>query len=147
MRNGSGRLVRTAAAQMNGQENAPPLPKPDAPTLRATDSPFAINWLGAAVGRAYDVERADSASGPWKVVGRDISDGVNEWNPQTMDLFRDDYRSLQLGNTYYYRVIAKNESGSSAPSNVISVKHTQANQAPVVALAETLTTSQIRARS
>ena len=59
-----------------------------------------------------------------------------------MDLFRDDYRSLRLGNTYYYRVIAKNESGSSSPSNVISVKHTQANQAPVVALAETLTTSQ-----
>jgi fibronectin type 3 domain-containing protein len=76
------------------------------------------------------------------VVGRDISDGVNEWNPQTMDLFRDDYRSLRLGNTYYYRVIAKNESGSSSPSNVISVKHTQANQAPVVTLAETLTTSQ-----
>ena len=45
-------------------------------------------------------------------MGRDISDGVNEWNPQTMDLFRDDYRSLRLGNTYYYRVIAKNESGS-----------------------------------
>ncbi|SBM26851.1 endo-b1%2C4-mannanase 5C [Klebsiella oxytoca] len=135
-------LVRTAAAQMNGQEKAPPLPKPDAPKLRATDSPFAINWLGAAVGRAYDVERADSASGPWKIVGRDISDGVNEWNPQTMDLFRDDYRSLQLGNTYYYRVIAKNESGSSSPSNVISVKHTQANQAPEVTLVETLTTSQ-----
>ncbi|MGM1332258.1 CBM35 domain-containing protein, partial [Klebsiella michiganensis] len=82
----------------------------------------------------------DSPSGPWKVVGRDIADGVNEWNPQTMDLFRDDYRSLRLGNTYYYRVIAKNESGSSSPSNVISVKHTQANKAPVVALAETLTT-------
>ena len=39
-------LERTAAAQMNGQEKAPPLPKPDAPTLQPTDSPFAINWLG-----------------------------------------------------------------------------------------------------
>jgi hypothetical protein len=35
-----------------------------------------------------------------------ISDGVNEWNPATMNLFHDDC-SLQLGTTYYYRVIAK----------------------------------------
>jgi hypothetical protein len=34
--------------------------------------------------------------------------------PGKMDLFRDDYRSLQLGKTYYYRVIAKNESGASS---------------------------------
>ncbi|OMP94962.1 CBM35 domain-containing protein [Raoultella terrigena] len=137
-------LVRTASAQMAGQESAPPLPKPDAPKLRETDSPFAINWMGAAVGRAYDVERAGSAKGPWKVVGSDISDGVNEWDPLTMNLFRDSYRTLQLGHTYFYRVVAKNESGTSAPSNVISVKHTQENQPPVVDLPESLTTTQER---
>ncbi|WP_434644351.1 CBM35 domain-containing protein [Klebsiella sp. I138] len=135
-------LVRTAAAQMDGKEKAPALPKPDAPTLRETTSPFAINWMGAAVGRAYDVERATSAKGPWTTVGRDISDGVNEWDPASMTLFRDDYRSLQLNKTYYYRAIAKNESGSSAPSNVIRVTHTQKNQPPVITLAETLTTTQ-----
>ena len=137
-------LVRTASAQMAGQESAPPLPKPDAPKLRETDSPFAINWMGAAVGRAYDVERAGSVQGPWKVVGSDISDGVNEWDPLTMNLFRDSYRTLQLGHTYFYRVVAKNESGTSAPSNVISVKHTQENQPPVVDLPEALTTTQDR---
>ncbi|MEF3099909.1 CBM35 domain-containing protein [Raoultella terrigena] len=137
-------LVRTASAQMAGQESAPPLPKPDAPKLRETDSPFAINWMGAAVGRAYDVERAGSTQGPWKVVGSDISDGVNEWDPLTMNLFRDSYRTLQLGHTYFYRVVAKNESGTSAPSNVISVKHTQENQPPVVDLPEALTTTQDR---
>lgn len=100
-------LVRTAAAQMAGQQTMAPLPKPDAPLLRETTSPFAINWMGAAVGRSYDVERAASPTGPWTVVGRDISDGVNEWNPETMVLFRDDYRQLQLGHTYYYRVTAK----------------------------------------
>lgn len=63
--------------------------------------------MGAAVGRSYDVERAASPTGPWTVVGWDISDGVNEWNPETMVLFRDDYRQLQLGHTYYYRVTAK----------------------------------------
>ncbi len=121
-------LVRTAAAQMAGQQTMAPLPKPDAPLLRETTSPFAINWMGAAVGRSYDVERAASPTGPWTVVGRDISDGVNEWNPETMVLFRDDYRQLQLGHTYYYRVTAKNESGRSAPSNVISVQHSEENQ-------------------
>ncbi|STS84661.1 endo-b1,4-mannanase 5C [Klebsiella pneumoniae] len=45
-----------------------PLPKPDAPLLRETTSPFAINWMGAAVGRSYDVERAASPTGPWTVV-------------------------------------------------------------------------------
>ncbi|MFS2225092.1 CBM35 domain-containing protein [Pantoea sp. B65] len=135
-------LVRDAAAQMNGQEKTPPLPAPDAPKLRETHSPFAINWMGAAVGRRYDVERATSPTGPWKVVGGDLSDGIQEWNPATMDLFRDDYASLTLGKTYYYRVIAKNESGISAPSNVISVAHTQNNQAPVIELKATTTTTQ-----
>lgn len=135
-------LVRNASAQMAGLSAAPALPVPEAPKLRATDSPFAINWMGAPVGRYYDIERATSAKGPWKVVGKDVSDGVNEWDPSKMALFRDDYSSLQLGKTYYYRVIAKNESGASAPSNVISVKHTQENLAPVVTLGAALTTTQ-----
>ncbi|MCL6746952.1 CBM35 domain-containing protein [Kosakonia sp. R1.Fl] len=135
-------LVRKASAQLAGSDKVPPLPVPDAPRLRETDSPFAINWMGSPVGRYYDVERATSASGPWALAGKDISDGVNEWDPATMDLFRDDYRSLQLGKTYYYRVIAKNESGASAPSNVISVQHHQQNNAPVVTVSEPLTTTQ-----
>ncbi|STW12688.1 endo-b1,4-mannanase 5C [Klebsiella pneumoniae subsp. rhinoscleromatis] len=45
-------LVRTAAAQMAGQQTMAPLPKPDAPLLRETTSPFAINWMGAAVDAA-----------------------------------------------------------------------------------------------
>lgn len=46
---------------------------------------------------------------------------------------RDDYRQLQLGHTYYYRVTAKNER-SFGPSNVISVQHSEENQPPVVTL-------------
>lgn len=134
-------LVRNASAQMAGLEKVPALPVPEAPKLRASDSPFAINWMGAPVGRTYDIERATSAKGPWTVVGHDVSDGMNEWDPAKMDLFRDDYRSLQLGKTYYYRVIAKNESGVSSPSNVISIKHSQKNHAPQITLSEALTTT------
>ncbi len=102
--------MRTAAAQMAGQQTMAPLPSRTR-TLRETTSPFAINWMGAAVGRSgfHDVGTYASPTGPWTVVGQDISDGVNEWNPETMVLFRDDYRQLQLGHTYYYRVTAKNE--------------------------------------
>ncbi len=135
-------LVRTASAQMSGLDKAPPLPVPDAPQLHASQSPFAINWMGAAVGRSYDVERADSENGPWKVVGHDISDGIQAWDPAKMDLFRDDYSTLTLGKTYYYRVVAKNESGKSAPSNVISITHHQKNQAPVIELNDKATTTQ-----
>ncbi|HEI8866332.1 TPA: beta-1,4 mannanase [Serratia odorifera] len=135
-------LVRHAAAQLDGQQKVPPLPLPEAPKLRNSQSPFAINWMGAAVGRSYDVERATSATGPWQVVGHDIADGAQEWNPATMDLFKDDYTTLQLGKTYYYRVIAKNESGKSPPSNVIGITHHQKNLAPVITLNATATSAQ-----
>ncbi|PSW22200.1 beta-1,4 mannanase [Photobacterium sanctipauli] len=134
-------LVRLAAAQMDGQETVPALPVPESPVLRETSSPFAINWMGAPVGRYYDVERATNISGPWQTVGENISDGINEWDPATMDLFSDDYHSLQLGETYFYRVIAKNESGESSPSNVITVKHSQANQAPAITMDKQLSTT------
>lgn len=134
-------LVRTASAQMAGLSQAPALPVPEAPKLRESNSPFAINWMGSPVGRYYDVERATQPHGPWTRVGQDISDGKNEWDPAKMDLFRDDYRSLTLGQTYYYRVIAKNESGQSAPSNVIRLEHTQKNLPPVITLQDALSTT------
>ncbi len=134
-------LVRTAAAQMAGLSKVPDLPVPEAPRLRESDSPFAINWMGSPVGRYYDVERAVQPQGPWTRVGKDISDGKNEWDPSKMSLFRDNYRSLTLGQTYYYRVIAKNESGQSAPSNVIRLKHMQKNLPPVFTLQDMLSTT------
>ena len=115
-------LVRKAQAQMNGQPKAPPLPIPEAPVLRDIEDPTkAINWMGSPVGRFYRIERATSAKGPWKVIGDNISDGIQEFNPSTDVLFKDDGK-LKKGKTYYYRVIAKNESGESVASNVVSVK-------------------------
>lgn len=114
-------LVRLASAQMNGLDHVPPLPTPEAPKLRQTQTPLAINWLGASVGRSYDVQRATSQQGPWHVVGKDISDGMNLWDPSKQSLFQDNPATLTAGKTYYYRVIAKNESGISVPSNVISI--------------------------
>lgn len=114
-------LVRKAQAQMAGLPAAPPLPAPDAPILRPIVDPAkAINWMGAPLGRAYRVERALSEKGPWKILGDNISDGLQGFNPKEQALFQDK-DSLKPGEIVYYRVIAKNESGESAPSNVVSV--------------------------
>lgn len=43
-------LVRTASAQMAGLSQAPALPVPEAPKLRESNSPFAINWMGSPSG-------------------------------------------------------------------------------------------------
>lgn len=114
-------LVREAQAQMDGQATAPPLPAPEPPVLHAITNPAErIHWMGAPLGRFYRIERATDLKGPWQVVGDDVSDGRNEFNPEVDVLFRD-AEPLWPGQTYYYRVIAKNESGESAPSNVVAV--------------------------
>ncbi|MBW8189752.1 beta-mannanase man5E [Neiella marina] len=110
-------LVRKAMAQMDGDESMAPLPAPQPPTLRVIETPNNIRWLGAPVARWYRFERATKPIGPWQVIGEGISDGRNRFDPASDVLFADPH-ARQSGQTYYYRVIAFNESGNSAPSNV-----------------------------
>lgn len=110
-------LVRKAIAQMNGDDDIQPLQKPQAPVLRAIETPNNLKWLGAPVGRWYRFERATNEAGPWQVIGDGISDGRNRFDPATDVLFADPV-PRQSGQTYYYRVTAFNESGQSKPSNV-----------------------------
>ncbi len=65
--------------------------------------------MGAA---GYNVERAPKRSGPWKVVGNGIDESAVQYYP----LFADE--SVPRGE-WFYRVVAKNESGVSKPSNVV----------------------------
>ncbi|WP_020209899.1 cellulase family glycosylhydrolase [Gilvimarinus chinensis] len=114
-------LVRKAQAQMAGLEAVPALPAPEAPILRAIVDPRErINFMGAPLGRFYRVERAISQDGPWQVVADNVSDGVQEYRPQQQAIFKDT-SDLTPGQMYFYRVIARNESGESAPSNVRQV--------------------------
>lgn len=125
-------LVRTAQAQMLGQSKPPPLPIPEAPILRPIKGNLVINWMGAPVGRYYRIEQSEKAPAwqiwkrwmPWEVIGDDISDGMNEYNPAVHDLFVSE--ELPAGN-YRFRVYAKNESGVSKPSNIeyLQVKKSQ----------------------
>ncbi|KXI27786.1 glycoside hydrolase 5 family protein [Paraglaciecola hydrolytica] len=114
-------LVRLAQAQMRGLTKAPALPVPEAPVLRPINSLYNIQWLGAPLGQSYRIERSIKAEGPWQVIGDNISDGKQAFDPAKDSLFADK-SSLQTGQSYYYRVIALNVSGESAPSNIQSFK-------------------------
>ena len=114
-------LVRKAQAQMAGFDSALPLPAPEPPVLRAIADPrVRIDFMGAPLGRRYRIERATNMAGPWKVIGDNISDGLQEYRPYEQALFRDT-GALVPGQMYYYRVIAINESGESDPSNIAQV--------------------------
>ena len=105
-------LVRERAFAIQGL-TAPPLPKPQAPRLLSVTEGGQMTWQGAVGASSYDVERSEMSRGPWVVVGTDVSDAQVQYRP----LFADE--SVRPGETYFYRVIARNPSGASEPSNVV----------------------------
>ena len=104
-------LVRSNAYEIRGL-TPPPIPAPAPPKLLPITDPGAISWQGSVGAASYNVERAPKRNGPWKVIG----DGIDESSVQYYPLFADE--SVPAGE-WFYRVIAKNESGVSKPSNVI----------------------------
>ena len=86
---------------------------PQAPYLLPIKNSAHISWQGASGASYYRLERALSTDGPWKTAGNNISDASLAYEP----LFND--RNAPLGDKYYYRVFAVNNSGESPPSNII----------------------------
>jgi len=113
-------LVRLAQAQMDGLDSAPPLAIPEPPRFRAISKDRKFSWMGSPLGRNYTIERKLSSSKNWKIIAENISDGKNRFDPKVDVLFQDK-DSLVDGERYDYRIIAVNESGKSAPSNVLSL--------------------------
>ncbi len=89
----------------------PAIPVPAPPMLLPIARASAITWRGSVGAACYDVERAVAASGPWTVAG----EGVDESSVQYRPLFADEQAP---SGTWFYRVRARNASGTSAPSNV-----------------------------
>jgi len=104
-------LVREAAWRIQGVP-PPETEPPAAPVLLPVRSASAISWQGSAGAASYEVERSKHADGPWEVVGTDVSDADVQCRP----LFSDRY--ALPGETWFYRVRARNAAGSSPPSNV-----------------------------
>lgn len=106
------KVMRQKAFTIQGL-TVPDLPIPEAPTMLPAEDVAKLSWQGSTSASEYNVERATSKEGPWVVVGRDISDASTAYRP----LFHD--QSAEIGQSYFYRVRAKNGSGISAPSNII----------------------------
>lgn len=95
----------------------PPLPAPtDAPYLYGNlrNDAIALKWRCSSGARYYRVERATSSKGPWIGISGDLDISYSLY---FYPMFADSCVIPDL--SYYYRVIGKNESGFSPPSNVI----------------------------
>ena len=105
--------LRDSAYRISG-EATPPWPAPDdVPLLFETGTTTAINWRGVTGAPWYDIERSESADGPWVVVMRDLSDERENYDSLFSDV------TAEVGKDYYYRVAAKNVGGTSGWSNVV----------------------------
>ena len=106
------KVMQNKAFEIQGKK-VPPVEKPQKPFLLNITDPAHISWQGSVGATAYDVERSVSAKGPWQVAGYNVNDAEAQYT----SLFNDD--KTEIGKKYYYRVIAKNSAGSSAPSNIV----------------------------
>jgi hypothetical protein len=106
------RVMRTKAFEVQGLK-VPNMEMPLAPGLLPMTSVAEISWQGSVGASNYDVERAEASAGPWSVVGKDVDDTWVRYRP----LFSDS--TAQQGESYYYRVRAKNTAGISVPSNIV----------------------------
>lgn len=104
--------LRNAAFKIQGMPIAAE-PPPDAPELLPIGEVPLLTWRGSAGASGYDVERAPAATGPWRRVAENVSDADIAYRP----LFSD--TTARPGETWHYRVLARNAAGSSKPSNVV----------------------------
>jgi mannan endo-1,4-beta-mannosidase len=106
------KLVRAKAFEIQSKP-VPPLKAPAAPDwLSVTDGGVA-SWRGAVGAASYDLQRADQAGGPWRTVVWQVTDDATQYRPLAVDEF------TQVGQPYFYRLIAQNEAGASPPSPVV----------------------------
>jgi hypothetical protein len=91
----------------------PPLEAPAPPRLLPIADVSRISWQGAVGASAYVVERSTGEDGPWEVLADDVSDASDPYEALFHDV------SAVTGESYHYRVRARNVAGVSAPSNVV----------------------------
>jgi hypothetical protein len=117
------RMMREKAHEIRGQQ-PPPLPVPAPPQLLPIARVRAISWQGSAGADSYEVWRAEEPVKPWQKIADSITDADVQYRP----LFND--RTAEPGRSYSYRIVARNSSGESEPSNVVG---------PITAVCRTLT--------
>src|SRR5262249_43953354 len=95
----------------------PPAP----PKLLMVNSAGAISWQGSVSASDYNVERALKQDGPWSSIATGSDDASMPYRPLLID------PDALPGHSYFYRVLAHNHAGTSAPSNVLGPVRISAN--------------------
>ena len=126
-------LIKKAAYEINGMNMPDILPPDAAPLLLPIESISDIRWRGVTGASGYDIERTDNLKGKWVVIGKNISDSVFDVDFMRQMNVTDPYdgskktinvrvmftdQTAVEGRTYYYRVKAVNDAGSSDYSNI-----------------------------
>jgi mannan endo-1,4-beta-mannosidase len=104
-------ILRNKAYEIDGK-TPPPLEIPKPPELLDIKDVFDISWRGSTGASSYIIERKKPGNN-WITVADNVSDAVQAYKPLFMDT------TAILGEEYFYRVKAKNESGVSEPSNEV----------------------------
>jgi hypothetical protein len=101
-------LVRERAYRIRGLA-VPPVEAPDAPKLLPITQAGMLSWRGSTGATHYRVERAVAETGPWSVAAERVGDDLVQLGPLWAD------ESARPGESWWYRVIAFNDGGESAP--------------------------------
>ena len=95
-------------------DNPPPLPRPAPPRLLQVTDGGLLTWRGSTGAEDYQIERSYlKREGPWEIVATGVSDAAIQYHP----LYADETACPLY--SYAYRVLARNSTGLSDPSNVI----------------------------
>jgi mannan endo-1,4-beta-mannosidase len=103
------REVRRRAFAVRGIRD-PERGVPAAPVVIEVSSGGLMSWRGAAGASLYDIQRTESFEDAWRTVTAGVSDAAVQYRPLYSD------QSVVPGRSYWYRVVARNDAGRSAPS-------------------------------
>jgi mannan endo-1,4-beta-mannosidase len=103
------RELRRRAFAIRGTRD-PVRGEPAPPTVISVDNGGLMSWRGSAGADNYDIHRTDSQEEAWRTIATGVSDAAVQYRPLYAD------HSAVPGRSYWYRVVARNESGRSAPS-------------------------------
>ncbi len=104
-------LVRSKAFEIQGRP-APPLDIPPPPDLFRVSDGGVITWRGSTGASIYELQRSTQPQGPWQTLAWQLTDDSTQYHPLAVDEF------TRTGESYCYRLLARNEAGLSEPSNV-----------------------------
>ncbi len=119
--------VRELAEGLN--EETITLSAPETPKMLPVTNLADIRWRGSAGADKYDIQRAEKTTSDitqivesdWQPIATNLADNVRVWQTSYADeykiMFADDIE-IEDEKTYFYRVRAKNDYGTSAWSNI-----------------------------